>query len=513
MSVPADIERPTGLRLASQYKAIERKELERSHYPCTLSPLSTSIHDLVYHQSILGNEDNFAEQTTCSIFHVDGNGTGSLKPEVHDAELRYYIQSPMLHNATRIIFFTSKQQKGTTFASQISLSQTLARELLQTFEVSPHFVPLLLSEPEYAAPGTYHRYDPLGQLSRQEFICQHPRWNIHTKLQPCSVYMSFHKTMEVTTYIVVSGDADPLVEVSKQRLKDAFAHPVSIQEAPRKTPNPFFLHGVIAQESFLQSKSVITKLRHRLYDQLDVVDDDKNAKEGKTELALDRNALKGITKNLHMISQDADVLVSSTEMGTMVVERMATAHAYLRTTSDSSSRQEHIQVEDMLGHLMYSLQSRKRWILGYKSRKDIAMNLVFNLVTQQDSETNTSIARATRDDSSAMKIIAALTMVFLPATAVSGFFGMAFFDNQNGVVVMAHDWWLFIATTIPITIILVAIWQIWLSWTDLIQGLQKMRRLAIRAWSTIKYKTILVLFEGSGDDPLSIPMKDTADIV
>lgn len=208
-----------------------------------------------------------------------------------------------------------------------------------------------------------------------EFICQHPRWNIHTKLQPCSIYMSFHKAMAVTTYIVVSGDADPVVEVAKQRLKDAFAHPASTQQASRRTSDSFFLHGVIAQESFLQSKGVITKLRHRLYDQLDVVDDDKNAEKGKTELALDRDALRGITKNLHMISQDADVLVSSTEMGTMVVERMATAHAYLKTTSEISSRQGHNQVDDMLEHLMHSLQSRKRWILGYKSRKDIAMNL------------------------------------------------------------------------------------------------------------------------------------------
>lgn len=93
MSAPTDIEKPTGQRLASQYKVIERKELERSQYPCTLNSSSASIHDLAYHQSILGNEDNFAEQTTCSIFDVNGDGVGFLKPEVHDDELRCYIQA------------------------------------------------------------------------------------------------------------------------------------------------------------------------------------------------------------------------------------------------------------------------------------------------------------------------------------------------------------------------------------------------------------------------------------
>ncbi|KAL9135547.1 MAG: hypothetical protein Q9175_003255 [Cornicularia normoerica] len=195
------------------------------------------------------------------------------------------------------------------------------------------------------------------------------------------------------------------------------------------------------------SRSFETTLRHRLYDQLDVVDDDndKNAKEGKTELALNRDAFRGMTKNLHMILQDADVLVSSAEMGTLVVKRRAAAPAYLKSMSDSSSQQGYDQVEDMLGHLKHSLQSRLK---------------VAERLTQPDSETNISIARATKDDSSAMKIIAASTMIFLPATAVSGLCGMVFFHNQNGEVVVTQDWWLFIATTGPITIILIVIWWI-----------------------------------------------------
>lgn len=89
-----DLEGPIRQRLASQYKTMERRELYKSHYPCTLNSSSASIHDLAYHESILGNEDNFAEQITCSIFNVNGNGVGFLKPDVHTDELRYYIQTP-----------------------------------------------------------------------------------------------------------------------------------------------------------------------------------------------------------------------------------------------------------------------------------------------------------------------------------------------------------------------------------------------------------------------------------
>ena len=66
--------------------------------------------------------------------------------------------------------------------------------------------------------------------------------------------------MAVTIYIVVSGNTDTVVEISRQRLKDAFARPATAQAAPSRKLDPFVLHGVIAQESFLQSKPLVTTL-------------------------------------------------------------------------------------------------------------------------------------------------------------------------------------------------------------------------------------------------------------
>ena len=64
------------------------------------------------------------------------------------------------------------------------------------------------------------------------------------------------------------------------------------------------------------------------------------------------------------------------------------------------------------------------WLHNYRDRKDIAMSLVFNLVTQQDAANSFSITKAMKRDSSSMNGIALLTMVFLPGTftSVSGHF-------------------------------------------------------------------------------------------
>lgn len=53
-----------------------------------------------------------------------------------------------------------------------------------------------------------------------------------------------------------------------------------------------------------------------------------------------------------------------------------------------------------------------------------------------------------------MKIIAALTMVFLPATFMSSVFGMSSLDGV--------DWTVYVLITIPLTALVIGTWLIWL---------------------------------------------------
>ena len=97
-----------------------------------------------------------------------------------------------------------------------------------------------------------------------------------------------------------------------------------------------------------------------------------------------------------------------------------------------------------------------------------------------------SIAQATKNDSAAMKTIAALTMIFLPATAVSSFFGMAFFNGQGGAFTVTSDWWLFLVSTIPITVVL---FLVWLNWNGVVNAAAVARRLSSRGWSCVRLRS------------------------
>jgi Mg2+ and Co2+ transporter CorA len=84
-------------------------------------------------------------------------------------------------------------------------------------------------------------------------------------------------------------------------------------------------------------------------------------------------------------------------------------------------------------------------------------------VTQQDAATSASIALEAKADGNSMKVIAALTMLFLPGTFLSSVFGMSMIKDEA-------RWWLYVALTLPLTAMVVMTWWLWQSGLPLTRG-------------------------------------------
>ena len=98
---------------------------------------------------------------------------------------------------------------------------------------------------------------------------------------------------------------------------------------------------------------------------------------------------------------------------------------------------------------------------------------LFNLITQQETRLSISVAEesrklalATKEDSTAMKILAAVTVFFLPGTFVAAFFSMPFFhwDTQTGdsSAVISRIFWVYLAVAVPLTLVTIALCLIWI---------------------------------------------------
>lgn len=98
-------------------------------------------------------------------------------------------------------------------------------------------------------------------------------------------------------------------------------------------------------------------------------------------------------------------------------------------------------------------------LISLEKRMSNMIQLSYNLVTQADSGAMKADSAVLRTDSRAMKFIAFLTLVFLPATGVVSVFSTPFFNidwnssPQEGEKVLrtAKGFWIFWAVVLPLT--------------------------------------------------------------
>lgn len=124
------------------------------------------------------------------------------------------------------------------------------------------------------------------------------------------------------------------------------------------------------------------------------------------------------------------------------------------------------QIPSATFHNVHSLLLHKRVLLEgcvlrvgtLESRMQNMANLAFQTVNQRDSA-------AMRSDSEAMKVIAILTVVFLPVTAVATVSRSTFFsfDPDTRTVLVANSFWVFWAVTVPLTLTVLSLYIFWSS--------------------------------------------------
>ncbi|KAL9113765.1 MAG: hypothetical protein Q9227_002210 [Pyrenula ochraceoflavens] len=93
-------------------------------------------------------------------------------------------------------------------------------------------------------------------------------------------------------------------------------------------------------------------------------------------------------------------------------------------------------------------------LLNLSNREEMKLSLEL----AKDSRT---VATASQRDSSSMKALAAVTILFLPGTSISSLFSMSMFDWSDRDRVLSDRFWIYWAVTVPLTVLTVGLWLIW----------------------------------------------------
>jgi Mg2+ and Co2+ transporter CorA len=120
-------------------------------------------------------------------------------------------------------------------------------------------------------------------------------------------------------------------------------------------------------------------------------------------------------------------------------------------------REEIGNLADAIPSLQRSLDDSKAYVQYLQERARTQASVVNALVTHEDAYSNIVLATAAKEDGSAMKTIAMMTMLFLPGTFFAALWAVPSLQwDQPGVI--QTNFWVYWAFTIPSTLIVFAVW-------------------------------------------------------
>ncbi|KAF1936654.1 hypothetical protein EJ02DRAFT_387029 [Clathrospora elynae] len=138
------------------------------------------------------------------------------------------------------------------------------------------------------------------------------------------------------------------------------------------------------------------------------------------------------------------------------------------STKDKRGGGGHADASDQTRmHLDSQLRMLRGLFLRSQSNKERLQNeisLAYNLIAQRDSHVMKGLGEAARLDSGALKMIAVVTMAFLPPTFLSAIFSMSFFnftpgnDGTKAAWSVSDKFWVYWVCAVPLTCLTMAIW-------------------------------------------------------
>ena len=434
---------------------------------------------VLYHEH-LNKSQNFSEEINLECFSVQDscaellslNGP-ALKELVQDATnrcnnvpaLSTSIGDSLLRTASRkalIFFIPLIPTPKASFNYAIPLTRASTHDLFSSLSINPSFLMNMLGRPDYWAPQT--RWDQEGKdFLGFDFYCQHPRWNIFNQGAPLSVYSKFDAQRNLTIYIISHNQNDTIVQALRAILDNAASHRAQDHISNVMLQSPLDIQVMVSNLNLEASKWHVARFRRKQWQAINKVDDHLAGLESS-----DRSKLKDLTKDLQIVSQNADSHIANAEVF------LATARAIQKIAKRSSAfvqKRSRIsnRTADAIEYAIASMEKQRRWFWNYKARKDGTMNLVYNLVTQQDALDNLNLATEMKKDSTSMKSIAAVTMVFLPGTFTASVFSAGIFGEKEGSLTafeVTGMLWLWVVITLPITLVTVVCYWYYKRWTE-----------------------------------------------
>ncbi|KAH8731756.1 hypothetical protein GQ44DRAFT_697986 [Phaeosphaeriaceae sp. PMI808] len=226
-----------------------------------------------------------------------------------------------------------------------------------------------------------------------------------------------------------------------------------LRKAPKSAHREFVIDALAAEESLKRwQQDISTKRRVLLCKEKKYRDNSLDSGYGRE------------TRELHGLSNEwlalgEDLVAFHAQLGFLrdAYDKIISLKSTAMGWNGASSRDEYNPFEMLISQT----QICSRWTTVYRARTETCIQMLFHLSNQAIANSSQEIAEQTQRDSASMITVAAVTLVFLPGTFISALLSTTVFDYGHEKVQVSQQWWVLLATTIPLTVAVVAFWVWW----------------------------------------------------
>lgn len=245
---------------------------------------------------------------------------------------------------------------------------------------------------------------------------------------------------------------------------------------PMLLPTIIFSHDMSAKTDIKQreARDWLRKLENAVSMRTEIDDKESYVQDGLVDLDL---------INRHLVECHSQVLWKRPRAYMQILESFDRAMALFQGEVASRARWEgelrRLHASMLSRHEFYKckLQGIDSYAFTTLQRLEIQRAALYNIIAQRESKLNfqmageqRKLAHASKRDSGAQKTIALLGALFLPGAYLASVFSMSFFNFQNGLAdeggnpelpIVAEEFWIYWAVTVPVTAVIVGLWYAW----------------------------------------------------
>ncbi|RGP59666.1 hypothetical protein FLONG3_11137 [Fusarium longipes] len=389
---------------------------------------------------VLRKEENFLSNSHVDVLTVSGPKSEiNYRRDQDDSQVWDILDSLKLgDDSPTLVALCIKLAKNSSARYKFtpSISKTLLARLCTDYNINSNFLLDLFGRPNYWSAVSQVKYDIDKESEVFEFHCQQPRWHhkewydkdktedataSECNKAPCSVYMSYSEAAHRCMYLIVAPDDDIWFSFIGLIQLGSVSTSNQLVTGHDLTKSPFLIHTMIYSIGLEKATEHITHAQDLLMAQLRRVDEylenlEMSGKQDRDPYdSYTRETFFSITLELHYVSSLLDIALARSRSAVKQSVKLLQAHEqFCHRTSRGRQCTAASQTQAAIQYIYDSYVCQDSWLEQFKVRKETAMQLVFNMVTQGDSAINLKTSHRMSQDSSSIYAITILAMVFVP---------------------------------------------------------------------------------------------------